>query len=140
MNWFIYTLLAAFTAALTTIFAKFGMKGVNSSLATAIRTTIALIFIWTVVFYKGIYKQTFSIPYSSILPLILCGLASGVSMLLYYKALQLGNASQVAPLDKLSLLITIFLAIFILKEKASFSIILGAVLMSLGAILIGFGK
>ena len=140
MNWFIYTLLAAFTAALTTILAKLGMKEVNSSLATAVRTTIALIFIWGFVFFKGIYKQTLSIPHSSLLPLILCGIASGISMLFYYKALSLGNASQVAPLDKLSLLITIFLAIFILKEKVTISILLGAILMSLGAILIGFGK
>jgi bacterial/archaeal transporter family protein len=140
MNWFTYTLLAAFSAALTTLFAKLGMKEVNSNLATAIRTTIALIFIWGIVFFKGAHKQALSIPQSSLLPLILCGVASGFSMLFYYKALQLGNASQVAPLDKLSLLITIILAIFILKEKVSLSIIFGAVLMSLGAILIGFGK
>ena len=140
MNWFIYTLLAAFTASTTTILAKMGMKDVGASLATAIRTTVALIFIWGVVFIKGTLKETSSISSSSLLILILCGLSSGFSMLFYYKALQLGNASQVAPLDKLSLLITIILAIFILKEKATFSIIIGAVLMSLGAILIGFGK
>lgn len=140
MDWFIYTLLAAFTAALTTIFAKLGMKEVSSSLVTAIRTTIALIFIWSVVIFKGTYKQTQLISHSSLLPLILCGIMSGVSMLFYYKALQLGRASQVAPLDKLSLLITIFLAIFVLKEKVTFSILLGAVLMSFGAVLIGLGK
>lgn len=140
MNWFIYTLLGAFTASLTTIFAKIGMKGVSSSLATAIRTTVALIFIWGVVLFRGTIKQVLSIPQSSLLPLILCGISSGFSLLFYYKALQLGNASQVAPLDKLSLLITILLAIFILKEKVSISIILGAILMSFGAVLIGFGK
>lgn len=140
MNWFIYTLLGAFTASLTTIFAKIGMKDVSSSLATAIRTAVALIFILGVVLFKGTFKQIQSIPQSSLLPLILCGISSGLSMLFYYKALQLGNASQVTPLDKLSLLITIILAVFVLKEKVTFSIIFGAVLMSLGAILIGFGK
>ena len=140
MNWFIYTILAAFTAATTTILAKIGMKEIGSSLATAIRTTVALVFIWGVVFFKGTFKQISSISHFSLLILILCGISSGFSLLFYYKALQLGNASQVAPIDKLSLLITIILAIFILKEKATFSIILGAVLMSVGAILIGFGK
>lgn len=140
MNWLIYALLSAFTASTTTILAKIGMKNVDTNLATAIRTTVALVFIWSVVFMKGVFKQTSSISNFSWLMLILCGLSSGLSLLFYFKALQLGNASQVAPIDKLSLLITIILAIFILKEKTTFSIVLGAVLMSIGAILIGFGR
>jgi len=140
MNWFIYALLAAFFAALTTILAKIGIKDVNSNLATAIRAFVILIFTWAIVWFQGTFKQIHSISQFSVIFLILSGITAGLSWLLYFKALQLGNASQVSPIDKLSLVITIILATFILKEKITFSIAIGAVLMLAGAALIGFGK
>lgn len=140
MNWFIYAILAAFFAALTTILAKIGIKDVNSNLATAIRTLVILIFTWAIVWFQGTFKQIHSISQFSAIFLILSGITAGLSWLLYFKALQLGNASQVSPIDKLSLVITIILAIFILKEKTTLSIIIGAVFMLVGAVLIGFGK
>jgi transporter family protein len=135
MSWLIYALLSAIFAALTAILAKIGLKNINSNLATAIRTTIILIFTWGIVLFQGLEKQLSSVPKISLLFLVLSGIATGFSWLFYFRALQLGKASQVAPIDKLSLALTIFLAAFILREKVSFWIILGATLMTLGAIL-----
>lgn len=140
MSWFIYALLSAFFAALTAILAKIGIKDVNSNLATAVRTIVILIFAWGIVFFQGTVKQLGTISRFSLLFLVLSGVATGLSWLFYFRALQLGEASQVSPIDKLSLVITIILAAIILKEKVSLSIILGATLMSIGAILVGFGK
>ena len=139
MSWIIYALLSAFFAALTAILAKIGIKDVNSNLATAIRTVVILLFAWGIVFFQGGHKQISSISQYSLLFLVLSGIATGFSWLFYFRALQLGNASQVAPIDKLSLVLTLLLAFLILKEKVSFTVIAGAVLMSIGAILIGLG-
>lgn len=140
MSWLIYALLSAFFAALTAILAKIGIKDVNSNLATAVRTIVILIFAWGIVFFQGTAKQLGTISRFSLVFLVLSGVATGLSWLFYFRALQLGEASQVSPIDKLSLVITIVLAALILKEKVSVSIVLGAILMSVGAILVGFGK
>jgi bacterial/archaeal transporter family protein len=139
MSWFVYALLSAFFAALTAILAKIGIKDVDSNLATAVRTIVILLFAWAIVMFQGTVKQLSSVSRFSLVFLILSGIATGLSWLFYFKALQLGKASQVSPVDKLSLVITIILAAVILKEKISLSIAIGALLISIGVILIGFG-
>ena len=140
MNWFTYALLSAFFAALTAILAKIGIKDVNSNLATAIRTIVILLFAWSIVFAQGTFKDISSISRYSLLFLVLSGLATGLSWLFYFRALQLGQASQVAPIDKLSLALTIILSVIILKEKITVSAIIGTLLMIAGAIIVGIGK
>ncbi len=140
MTWFIYALLSAFFAALTAILAKIGIKNVDSNLATAIRTVVILLFAWGIVLAQGTAKQLVTLSRFSLLFLVLSGIATGLSWLFYFRALQLGEASHVSPIDKLSLVITIILAALILKEKITLPIVLGAALMSIGAILVGFGK
>ncbi|MBU0708502.1 EamA family transporter [Patescibacteria group bacterium] len=140
MNWFTLALLSAIFAALTAILAKIGVKNINSNLATAIRTVVILIFVWGIVFFQREYKQLFSISKRSVIFLILSGITTGLSWLFYFRALQLGDTSKVVPIDKLSLLITIFLAVIILKEKVSIQIIFGGLLMSIGALLISLAK
>jgi len=140
MQWFVYAIIGAFFAALTAIFAKIGVKDVDSNLATAIRTVVIILFAWAIVFYQGTFKEITAISKFSLLFLILSGIATGLSWLFYFRALQLGQASQVSPIDKLSLVITIVLAALILKEKVTLSIFIGAVLMAVGAIIVGFGK
>ena len=140
MNWFIFALLSAFFASLTAILAKIGIRDVNSNLATAIRTIVILIFAWGVVIYQGTWKHIGSLSEYSVFFLVLSGLATGLSWLFYFRALQLGQASQVAPIDKLSLALTVILAVIFLHEKVSLSIITGAVLMLAGTYIIAFGK
>lgn len=139
MQWFIFALLSALFAALTAILAKIGIKDVNSNLATAIRTIVILIFAWGIVFYQGTFKQFGNISKYSLLFLVLSGLTTGLSWLFYFRAIQLGDVSKVSPIDKLSLVITILLSAIILKEKVNFIVILGALIMSIGAILITLG-
>lgn len=140
MNWLTFALLSAFFAALTAILAKIGIKDVNSNLATAIRTIVILVFAWGIVLFQGTWKQMGSISNFSLIFLILSGIATGLSWLFYFRALQLGQASQVTPIDKLSLVITIVLATIILKEKITPQILLGSILMSIGAILVALSK
>ncbi len=140
MSWLIFALLSAVFAAMTAILAKIGIKGVDSNLATAIRTVIILLFAWGIVMVQGTWRQLGSISQFSLLFLILSGLATGFSWLFYFRALQIGNASQVAPVDKLSLAITVVLAMIILHEKMNISQIIGVVLMLAGTFLIAFGK
>ncbi len=140
MSWFVYALLSALFAAFTAILAKIGIKNVDSNLATAIRTVVILFFAWGIVFFQGTHKQLSSISKYSLTFIVLSAIATGLSWLFYFRALQLGKTSQVAPIDKLSLIITIILAAMILKEKVTASVVLGGVLMGIGAVLIGFGK
>jgi len=140
VNWLTFSLFSAFFAALTAILAKIGVKEVNSNLATAIRTVVILIFAWGIVLSQNTQKELLTVSRYSLIFLILSGVTTGLSWLFYFRALQLGTASQVSPIDKLSLVITIILAAIILKEKVTLSILAGAVLMSIGAILIGLGK
>lgn len=140
MSWMIYALLSALFAAFTAILAKIGIKDVNSNLATAIRTIVILIFAWGIVFYQGLTRQISSISQVSLVFLILSGIATGLSWLFYFRALQLGTASHVASIDKLSLVLTIIFAGIVLREKITLSVAIGAVMMTAGAVLIGFGK
>lgn len=139
-SWLIYASLSAFFGAVTAILAKIGIKDIDSNLATAIRTVVILVFAWGIVISQNTQKQLSSISHFSLIFLILSGIATGLSWLFYFRALQLGTASQVSPIDKLSLVFTIFLAILILKEKVTLSILLGAALMSGGAILVSLGR
>ncbi len=140
MSWLIYALLSAVFAALTAILAKIGIKNIDSNLATAIRTVVILFFAWGIVFWQGTFHKIPSISRFSLIFLILSGIATGLSWLFYFRALQLGKASQVAPIDKLSLIITIILAVIILKEKVTITIVFGGILMAIGALLVGLGK
>ncbi len=134
--WKYYALLSALFAALTAIFAKIGVKDINSDLATAIRTTVILFITWGIAFVSVPATTTAikNIPSHTWLFLILSGCATGLSWLFYFKALQLGNASRVAPIDKLSVVITILLSFIILKEPVSLKVIIGATLITLGSI------
>jgi transporter family protein len=140
MGWFIFALLSAFFAALTAILAKIGIKNVDSNVATAIRTVVILVFAWGIVLAQGTWKQITHLSSFTLTFLMLSGLATGLSWLFYFRALQLGNASQVAPIDKLSLALTVLLALIFLHEKVNFSIIIGVILMLAGTFLIAFGK
>jgi bacterial/archaeal transporter family protein len=140
MSWLVYAFLSAIFAALTAILAKIGIKNVDSNLATAIRTIVIFLFAWGIVMSQGTFKQLASISRYSLIFLILSGITTGLSWLFYFRALQLGKVSQVSPIDKLSLLLATILAVLILKEKITLPIAIGAILMSIGAILIGFGK
>jgi transporter family protein len=140
MGWIGYALLSALFAAFTAILAKIGIKNIDSNLATGIRTIVIIVFIWGIIFFQGTYKQIGSIPRVSIVFLILSGIATGLSWLFYFRALQMGEASKVAPIDKLSLVFTVILAALILKEKVTLGVIFGVILMTAGALIIGFAK
>ncbi|MGI5827627.1 MAG: EamA family transporter [Patescibacteria group bacterium] len=140
MSWLIYAALSALFAAATAILAKIGVKDINSNLATAIRTVVILLFAWGIVLFQGVYKEIGTISKTSFIFLILSGVATGLSWLFYFRALQIGNASKVVPIDKLSLVLTIVLAGLILKEKITLPIAIGGVLMSLGAVIIGLAR
>lgn len=133
--WKYYALLSALFAALTAIFAKIGVKDINSNLATAIRTTVILLLTWGIVILSGRIGEIRDISRHTWCFLILSGLATGLSWLFYFKALQTGDVSRVAPIDKLSVVITILLAFFILKEPLTPGVILGALLITAGSII-----
>ena len=133
--WFILALGSAVFAALTSILAKVGIDGVNSNLATAIRTAVVLVMAWGMVFLTDAQGGIGSISRRSWLFLILSGLATGASWLCYYRALQIGQASKVVPVDKLSVVITLVLAFVFLHEKFTWKSIAGAVLITVGTLL-----
>lgn len=133
--WKYYALLSAFFAALTAIFAKIGVKNINSDLATAIRTTIILLITWGIVLCERQITNIKEVSGHTWLFLILSGIATGLSWLFYFKALQTGEVSRVAPIDKLSVVITICLSFMFLKEPASPKVIIGACLITGGSIL-----
>ena len=133
--WFILALGSSVFAALTSILAKIGIEGVNSNLATAIRTFVVLIMSWGMVFITNAQGGIAEISKRSWLFLILSGLATGASWLCYYKALQLGDASKVVPIDKLSVIITMVLAAVILHEQFTPKSIIGCVLIGVGTLL-----
>lgn len=136
--WWIYALLSAFFASLTAIFAKIGVTSVNSDLATAIRTVIILVVAWGIAIARGEVKGITEISRHSLLFLILSGFATGLSWIFYYKALQLGKVSQVAPVDKLSVALTIVLSVIILKETLSLKAAIGALLIIGGTLVLIF--
>ncbi len=133
--WLILALLSAVFAALTSILAKIGIEGVNSNLATAIRTVVVVLLAWGMVFLTDAQKGIAGISRKSWIFLILSGLATGASWLCYYKALQAGEASKVAAVDKTSIVITVVLAFIFLHEKATVKSMIGCVLIGAGTLL-----
>ncbi|WP_294663930.1 EamA family transporter [uncultured Fusobacterium sp.] len=130
--WFIFALLSAVFAALTSIFAKIGIEGINSNLATAIRTVVVLFMAWGMVFVTGTQNQIGNIGQKSWIFLVLSGMATGFSWLFYYKALQIGEASKVVPVHKFSVVITMIMAFVILKEAVTLKTVLGGVFITIG--------
>lgn len=133
--WFVFALLSAVFAALTSILAKVGIEGVNSNLATALRTFVVLAMAWGMVFITGTHNGITEISRKSWIFLILSGLATGASWLCYYKALQMGDASRVVPIDKLSVVITLILAFVFLHEQFTVKSAIGATLITIGTII-----
>ncbi|MBQ4539100.1 MAG: EamA family transporter [Oscillospiraceae bacterium] len=133
--WFVLALLSAIFAALTSILAKVGIEGVNSNLATAIRTVVVVAMSWGMVFLTNAQNGIFEISKKSWLFLILSGLATGASWLCYYKALQLGDASKVVPIDKLSVVITLVLAFVFLNEQFTAKSLIGCLLIGAGTLI-----
>lgn len=135
MSWLVYALISAVAAAATAILAKIGVQGMPSTLATAIRTGVVLVFAWVMVAVAGELRLVTSISRRSLLFLGLSGIATGISWLAYFRALQLGPASRVAPIDKLSLPLTVLLALLVLSERVTWTVALGAALMTIGALI-----
>ena len=133
--WFVFALLSAIFAALTSILAKIGIDGVNSNLATAIRTVIVVIMSWGMVFLTHAQSGITEISKKSWLFLILSGLATGVSWLCYYRALQMGEASKVVPIDKLSVVFTLILAFVFLHEEFTIKSLAGCILIGVGTVI-----
>ena len=133
--WFVFALLSAVFAALTSILAKIGIDGVSSNLATAIRTTVVLFMSWGMVFLTRTLGGITEISKKSWMFLILSGLATGASWLCYYKALQLGDASKVVPIDKLSVVITLILAFVFLHEEFTIKSLIGCILIGIGTLI-----
>ena len=133
--WFIFAILSAVFAALTSILAKVGIDGVNSNLATAVRTIVVVLMAWVMVFITNAQSGLFEISKKSWIFLILSGLATGASWLCYYKALQIGEASKVVPVDKLSVVITLILAFLFLHESFTFKSLIGCVLITAGTLI-----
>ncbi|SHN23197.1 EamA family transporter [Chitinophaga sp. CF418] len=134
--WWLYALLSALFASLTAIFAKIGVSGVNSDLATAIRTIIILIMAWGIVFFRGEGKGLQHLSKFSLIFLILSGMATGLSWIFYFKALQMGKVSQVAPVDKLSVALTIVLSVAFLHEALTIKTAIGALLIISGTLVL----
>ncbi len=132
--WFIFALMSAVFAALTSILAKIGIEGVNSNLATAIRTVVVVVMAWGMVFWTNVQSGISEISKKSWLFLILSGLATGASWLCYYKALQVGEASKVVPIDKLSVVITLILAFIFLHEQFTAKSVIGCILIGAGTL------
>jgi transporter family protein len=135
MNWFHWALLSALFAGLTAVLAKVGVKDIDSNVATALRTTVVLVLVWAIVAVRGIGSTTAITPRAGIF-LTLSGLATGASWLCYFRALQLGQASQVAPVDKLSVVVAIALAALFLGEAITWRHMLGGTLIVLGTVVI----
>ena len=133
--WFIFAILSAIFAALTSILAKIGIEGVNSNLATAVRTIVVVLMAWLMVFITGSQNGLMDISKKSWIFLILSGLATGASWLCYYKALQIGEASKVVPIDKLSIVITVALAFLFLGEQITLKTLIGCSLIAVGTFL-----
>lgn len=133
--WLLFALLSSIFAALTSILAKLGVDGVNSNLATAIRTSVVLVMAWGMVFITDTQKGITQISQKSWIFLIMSGLATGASWLCYYRALQSGDVSKVVPIDKLSVVITLVLAFVFLHEQLSVKSLIGCILISAGTLL-----
>ena len=133
--WFVFAVLSAIFAALTSILAKIGIDGVNSNLATAIRTVVVVLMAWGMVFLTHAQSGLQDISRKSWIFLILSGLATGASWLCYYKALQIGEASKVVPIDKMSVVFTLVLAFVFLHEELTIKSVIGCILIALGTLI-----
>jgi transporter family protein len=134
--WWIYALLSAFFAALTAIFAKIGVTNVNPNLATAIRTAVILVVAWGIVFARSEQKGLATLSKHNLIFLVISGIATGLSWIFYFRALQVGKVSQVAPVDKLSVALTIILSVVVLKEVLTVKMLAGALLIIAGTIVL----
>lgn len=134
--WKLYAILSAIFASLTAIFCKMGVKGINSNLATGIRTIVILFLIWGIIFFTHSFDQMKSLTCKNYLFLIISGIATGLSWLFYFKAIQTGDLSKIAPIDKLSLVLTMFLSFLLFKETITIPLILGALLVVAGVFVI----
>jgi transporter family protein len=139
-NWFFWALLSAFFAALTAIFAKLGLKGVDSDFATLIRTVVILIVLSAFIYLASKWKNPFSLSSKTWLFLVLSGLATGASWICYFRALKLGDASKVAPVDKLSLLLVALFAFLFLDERPSIREWTGIFMVGAGVLFLAFKK
>ncbi len=137
--WWIYALLSAFFAALTTIFAKIGVQNIDANLATAVRTIVIVVIAWGLVFAEGNLSQLTTISGRTLAFLIISGVATGLSWLFYFKALQVGKAAQVAPIDKSSVVLVILFSAIFLHEPLTFKVILGGLLISIGTLVLVLG-
>jgi bacterial/archaeal transporter family protein len=135
-SWLIFAILSAFFAALTTIFAKVGVEGVNSNLATAIRTVVILAIAWGLVYAEGTFQGLFELNQKTLLFLVLSGMATGLSWLCYFRALQLAPASLVAPIDKSSLVLISLLSVLFLGEPLTVKMVLGTGLILIGTLVL----
>jgi transporter family protein len=136
--WVLYALLSAFFAALTSILGKIGIENINSNLATAIRTIVVVVMAWAIVFVTGRHNDLTNISHKNLLFLALSGIATGLSWLCYYRALQIGAASKVVPVDKFSVVIGMVLAFLVLKEAITVKTIIGGVLITAGTLVLVF--
>lgn len=134
--WWVYAVLSAIFAALTAIFAKVGMANVNSNLATAIRTVVVLIMIWSIVLFRSETKGILTLSKQNIIFLVISGVATGLSWMFYFKALKMADVSQVAPIDKLSLALTIILSVIFLGESLTLKTAIGALLIIGGTVVL----
>lgn len=135
-GWLVFAVLSAFFAALTTIFAKIGVEGVNSNLATAIRTVVIVVIAWGLVCVEGSFQGLFEINRKTLLFLVLSGIATGLSWLCYFKALQLGHASLVAPIDKSGLILISLFAVLFLREPLTVKMVVGTGLILIGTLVL----
>lgn len=140
MTWVIYAILSAFFASLVAIFGKIGIQGVSSNLAVAVRTVVIVGFAWAIVLFEGVAPQLKTWSIKTWVFIILSAIATGLSWMFYYRALQLGQASRVAPIDKLSVALTIILAFIFLGEKPGLGNILGGLLVTAGILVTVFVK
>jgi len=136
--WIVFALLSAVFAALTAILAKIGLQNINSNLAVAIRTIVVLVMAWLIVFVTGRQNEIAGIGHKNLIFLILSGVATGLSWLCYYRALQIGDASKVIPIDKLSLVFGMILAFIVLKEAITIKTIIGGILITIGTFVLIF--
>jgi transporter family protein len=139
-QWILFAILSAVFAAATSILAKIGIKGIDSNLATAIRTIIITIFAWGIVWVQGTISQVGTLSKTAWIFLILSGLATGLSWLFYFRALQLGEASKVVPIDKLSLVLAVVMAAVFLHEKLTLPTIVGSTLITTGVLVMTLWK
>ncbi len=135
LSWWVYALLSAVFAALTTIFAKIGVESINSNLATAIRTVVILLVAWSIVLAQGQFNHLSNISMKTLLFLVLSGVATGLSWIFYFKALQVGKASFVAPIDKLSLVLVMLFSAVFLNEPFTLRSFLGTLLITIGTLI-----